>query len=962
VGGPIPEPPTGAHPWRRQLQRRSHWWWSMPAGSCTCRAAYAQRINGRVPAGPAPERPASGTQPWDLSEVRTVESLGMVLRQLRRRHARRAGGAQLSYRELAAATGWSHGVIGGYLAGTVLPPTDRFDVLIRLLGASPTEQGALATARDRVEESRRRGMAHDEPDPDLPESALPDADLPDAVLADAVLPDAARPDLAAPGAELPGSGLPVPRQLPAAVFGFTGRVAALTAMDTLMAESRQAATGLICTVSGTAGVGKTALTLRWAHQIADCFPDGQLYMDLRGYDTEPPVSPTDALAGLLRSLGLAGGEIPNDMAERAATYRSLLAGRRILVVLDNAYAPEQVRPLLPGTPSCVVVVTSRDALAGLVARDGARRIDLDVLTDTDAIALLRTLIGPRVDTEPAAARALADRCARLPLALRVAAELVTADPARPIADLVAELGIEQRGLDLLDDRGDPRTAVRAVFSWSYRHLSPASARAFGLLALHPGRDIDIYALAALADSGLQEARAVIGELTRAHLVERSGITSYLIHDLLRAYAVETADVASARHAALTRLFDYLLRASIMATDTLFPYDRHNTPDAGPARTPMPDLRRPEDAMRWLDQQRQNLVAVALHASRHGWPQHSIDLSRALYRHFEVGGHYQDALAVHSGAARHEANGAEAVLANLGATYFWLGSQHEAQDCFERSLAGHRGTGDRDGEARALGRLGLVHERLGDYRQALEHMRDALASYRRIGNRHGEGTQLVNIGALYRRLGRYEEATQYQRDAATVFRALGDRRLEGYALGNLGAVESLLGRHWDAVHHLEQALANCREANDRGGEGSALGTLGAIYRRLGRLTQAVEHLQQALVISRETADRSLESETLNAIGATLRDLRQPAPALAHYRAALALTQRTGDRQENANALNGIAEVLEGANQLDIAHGYWRRAHAIYVELGLPEADTLRSRLGGAARRVIGTLDDESGQQG
>jgi hypothetical protein len=377
------------------------------------------------------------------------------------------GGAQLSYRELAAATGWSHGVIGGYLAGTVLPPTDRFDVLIRLLGASPAEQGALATARDRVEESRRRAIPPDRPDTRLPGTAQagsgssravpPGSGLPGSGLPGSGLPDIGLPDIGLGGTGLPSVRQPVSRQLPASVSGFTGRVAALAEMDALLDESRRSASGLICAVSGTAGVGKTALTLRWAHRIADGFSDGQLYLDLRGYDSEPPVSPTDALASFLRSLGMAGGDIPNDLAERAATYRSLLASRRILVVLDNAYAPEQVRPLLPGTPSCVVVVTSRDALAGLVARDGARRIDLDVLSDAEAIALLRGLIGHRVGAEPEAARALAAKCARLPLALRVAAELATADPVRPIADLVAELDTEQRGLDLLDDRGDPRS-------------------------------------------------------------------------------------------------------------------------------------------------------------------------------------------------------------------------------------------------------------------------------------------------------------------------------------------------------------------------------------------------------------------------------------------------------------------------------------------------------------------------
>ncbi|HEX4705750.1 MAG TPA: helix-turn-helix domain-containing protein, partial [Pseudonocardiaceae bacterium] len=285
--------------------------------------------------------------------MRTLAELAQVLRELRRRHARRLHSAEPTYRELAAATGWSHGIIGEYLAGRVLPPTDRFDVLVRLLGATPAEQGVLATARDRVDEGRRRGSL------------------------------------------IAG----VPRQLPLDVFGFTGRVGQLAELDALL-ERRSVA--LISAVAGTAGVGKTALAVRWAHRVADRFPDGQLYLDLRGYDPQRPVSPDEALAGFLRALGVDGMDIPGELAERAARYRTVLAGRRVLVVLDNASGPDQVRALLPGTPSCFTLVTSRDDLTGLVARDGARRIDLDTLSERDSTALLRTLLGPRVDDDPAA--------------------------------------------------------------------------------------------------------------------------------------------------------------------------------------------------------------------------------------------------------------------------------------------------------------------------------------------------------------------------------------------------------------------------------------------------------------------------------------------------------------------------------------------------------------------------------
>jgi tetratricopeptide (TPR) repeat protein len=878
-------------------------------------APIDSRVRGKDGAG-GPARPDAGP----AAEPRTLADLARVLRGLRRRLARQQGGPELTYRELAAMTGWSHGIIGEYLTGRVLPPTDRFDVLVRLLGAGPAEQGALATARDRVEESRRRTP---------------------------------------PGGAL--TGALVPRQLPVDVFGFTGRASQLADLDALLehglpghgppAHGAIRPAALISAVAGTAGVGKTALAVRWAHRVAGRFPDGQLYIDLRGYDPERPVAPAEALARFLRSLGMDGAKIPGETAERAACYRTMLAGRRMLVVLDNAHAADQVRPLLPGTPSCFVLVTSRDDLTGLVARDGARRIELDMLTAAEAVTLLRTLIGPRVDADVTAANALAERCLRLPLALRIAAELATAHPDMTPADLLADLHDEQRRLDLLNAAGDPRTAIRSVFSWSCQHLTGDAARGFALLGLHPGPDIDTYAMAALAGSELRQARALVAELARAHLIERAGPGRYTMHDLLRAYAIErvtTSVRAAARHAAVSRLFGYYSGTAAAAMNTLFPHERRSRPDVRPPRTPAPPVGERAGAAAWLDQQRPSLVAIAVYAASHGWPRHSIDLSCTLWRAFEVGGHYQEALAVHTSAAEaalKHGRGRASVLANLGSIHWWLGNHREAQTYFEQSLAGHRQAGEAEGEARALARLGLVRERLGRYGEAVAHMRDALAIYRRTGNRYGEGAQLVNLGSLHRRLGRYATAAEHHQQAATVFAEICDPRLEGYALGNLGAVCSLLGRHAEALTYLGTALANCRQAGDRGGEGSALAAIGAVYQRQERYPQALGNLHHALAISRETGDRSLETETLNTLGDTLRAMRQPESALARHRAALDLTENTHDRFEQARALDGIAQVLDDTGQPTQAHQYWREALAIYSALGVPEAEQARAHLNG-----------------
>jgi DNA-binding SARP family transcriptional activator len=329
-----------------------------------------------------------------------------------------------------------------------------------------------------------------------------------------------------------------PAQLPAAVAGFTGRDGELRELDRLLGEAEvdSAGAGVLITVSGAAGVGKTALALRWAQRGRHRWPDGQLYLDLRGCDPDPPVEPADALARLLAGLGVPTSDIPADAADRAARYRTETSGRRMLALLDNAASTDQVRPLLPGAMSGAVLVTSRDTLPGLVARHGARRLDLDRLPSTDAVPLLRALIGDRVAAEPEAASALAEQCARLPLALRIAAEVAISQPTRPLRALVDDLTDPARRLDLLDAGGDARTGLRAVFGWSYRRLDPDQAEAFRRLGAHPG-PFELATAQRLIRTDGGQARALLDALTRAHLVEP--VPPYWqLHDLLRAYAAE----------------------------------------------------------------------------------------------------------------------------------------------------------------------------------------------------------------------------------------------------------------------------------------------------------------------------------------------------------------------------------------------------------------------------------------
>jgi hypothetical protein len=403
----------------------------------------------------------------DAAMVRTVPELARLLRFLRRREARKRDGAALTYRELAARTGWSHAIIGEYLAGTALPPSDRFDQLIQILGATRSELGALATARDRVEELRR-------------------------------------PNRAA-AARTAATAERVPRELPAPVPGFVGRQTQLAELNRIAASVGQEAGLPIAAICGGGGVGKTALAVHWAHRRAADFPDGQLYIDLRGFSAREPVTAVDALGRFLHALGVDPDRVPAGVDERASRYRTLLAGRRMLVVLDNAVSAEHVRPLLPGSATCMVVVTSRDSLAGLVAADGAQRIQLDVLAESDGLSLLRSLLPDRVEAQPEEARELVRLCGGLPLALRVAAEVAASRPDEPLRDIVAELGGDPERLELLDAGDDPNT-IRSVLSWSYRRLSSGAARLFRLLGADPGPDLSLAAAASLAGVSLSTAR------------------------------------------------------------------------------------------------------------------------------------------------------------------------------------------------------------------------------------------------------------------------------------------------------------------------------------------------------------------------------------------------------------------------------------------------------------------------
>ena len=740
-----------------------------------------------------------------------------------------------------------------------------------------------------------------------------------------------------------GTGPPVPRELPADVQGFTGRAAELAELDQLIAgdgepaDAALPASVVISAVAGTAGVGKTTLAVHWAHRVRDRFPDGQLYVDLRGYDPGDPVRPADALGSFMRALGVAAPDIPDDLSERASRYRSMLDGRRMLVVLDNAAAVEQVRPLLPGTPSCAVVVTSRDSLTGLVARNGARRLDLDLLPLPDAVALLRALIGARVDADPGSAAALAEQCARLPLALRVAAEFAAARPDLPLAQLAGEMAREQRRLDLLQAGDDPRTGVRGVFSWSYRHLPADAARAFRLIGLHPGPDLDAYAAAALTSSTLDRSRDLLDLLARASLIQPARAGRYGMHDLLRTYASQlAAQDGDDERAALTRLFDYYLAAAGAAIGLLVPGERRSQRGVPEPVTLIPPLAGQAAARGWLDRERPALTAAAYRATR-GWPRHAADLVGIVWRHVETGGHYTDAISASTraleAARRAGDRASEAYALNALGIIERLGSDRQAVAYLRQALALFREIGDQFGIACSLTIMGSCDWRQGRYRQAARHRRQALVLFREIGDAPGEAQVLLGLGLAEAQQGHYPAAADHFRQAHACYTELGDQHGRAHALGNLGLIDGQLGRYPEAAARLQQALALFLEVKDRNGTAGMLTGLGRLACHLGRYAEAARHHRQALALVRETGKRTGEAQALNGLGEVLLAIGQPGEARAQHAMAAALASQFGNKHEQARACNGLGAALLAAGLPDQA----RREHAAALSLAVQSGD-------------------------
>ncbi|MFC4031725.1 BTAD domain-containing putative transcriptional regulator [Streptomyces polygonati] len=668
-----------------------------------------------------------------------------------------------------------------------------------------------------------------------------------------------------------------PAQLPADIASFVGRQDELARSRALLEPDDQGAHApvVIGAISGMAGVGKTTLAVRWAHMVEDRFPDGQLYVNLRGFHPAmPPLSSLEAMRDVIDALGVKPGRMPDSPDALASLYRSLFAGRRFLILLDNARDSEQVRPLLPAAGGCLAIITSRHRLDGLIVADNARFIPLGLLSRAEGVELLIRRLGEqRVTAERAAAEAIVDLCGRLPLALAIASARAVLHPTFPLASIAAELRESQGGLDAFATH-DTRTDARSIFSWSYQALSPAAARLFRLLSLHAAPDIAAPAAASLAGAPLREVRRQLAELVEHHLLTEHTPGRFTCHELLRAYAAELCegqDDERTRAATRRRMVEHYLRSAHTADALLATYrERVTLPDPPPGVFPQ-TFGGPFEAADWFQRERQVLLAMVEQAARHTaegdascW-QLAATLEIFLDRH----GRWQE--------------------------------QHHIQTT---ALDAARRTGDLPGQANALRALGFAACRLGAHDEARRCLSRALDLFDRLadpigmGRTHRYSAFLANVMKDHRR------ALDHYRRAADCYTPIGYATGQAAILNEIGWTHLLMGEYESTLLHCEQAVTMHQEIGDQCGEAAAWDSLGYARHHLRRYEEALTGYGHAIDLYRRTGDRSLEADTLVHAGDSHHARSDPRRAEQVWRQALELY----DRLDHPDAA-GVRERLE-----------------------------------------------------
>ncbi|MEV0645593.1 BTAD domain-containing putative transcriptional regulator [Phytomonospora sp. NPDC050363] len=655
---------------------------------------------------------------------------------------------------------------------------------------------------------------------------------------------------------------PAAAQLPMGITAFSGRAEALAGLDAMLGQDGSGAR--TCAISGTAGVGKTALAVHWAHTVRGRFPDGQLYVNLRGFDPEKsPMDPAEAVGGFLDALGVPPSRIPVGLQAQSALYRSILADRRVLVVLDNARDVEQIRPLLPAASAGFAVVTSRTQLTGLIAAGTAHPVNLDVLSRDEAADLLAVRLGrPRVAAEPEAVDRIIDRCARLPLALAIVAARAAVQPGFGLDVLADELDASAGVLDAFDSR-DPGTDLRSTFSWSFQALGTHAARLFRLLGLHAGPDISVQAAASLAGVTPQRARRLLLELDQARMLDEHVPGRYAFHDLLRSYACELAYCCGhreEREEALRRLMDYYLHTAVRASTLLDPNRQGLAVGERAPGVAAESHVTHDDAVSWLRAEHRVLLNAVDSAHKCGFDTHAWQLAWAL----------------------------TPFLRRKGLGREWIATMRTALRATARSR-------DVEGRATAHYLMAVAQYRHGSRAESAEHVEAALARYRELGDHYGQACCRFLMCWQYEEKGDWEGALGEAGEVLALYRRAGHRAGEGRALASLAWYRARLGDHRSALDECLSALAVLREVNDPGGQASTWDTIGFVHRELADHDLAIDAYRNSVRLYRQLDDRFNVVTPLVHLGHTYLDTGATDATRLVWRQALDVLEELGNPQ-------------------------------------------------------------------
>ncbi len=720
--------------------------------------------------------------------------------------------------------------------------------------------------------------------------------------------------------------------LPPQAREFVGRTDELAALTREPGDSPR-----VSVIEGMPGVGKTALAVRAARMIADQYPDGTFYLSFHTHDPRSPaLDPADALHRLLRMLNVPATQIPDTVGERAALWRAQLSRRRAVVILDDAARHDQIRPLLPSSGHCLVLITARRRLPDL---EGARVLNLDVLPISDAIALFTDIAGSCAAGHADEVATAVRLCGQLPLAIQLAAGRLAQGHPHRLADLVEELSHPPARLG---STGPASPEVMSAFDLSYRALEPDHQRFFRRLGVNPCSDVSLQGAAALGGGTLAEAEKAIAALLDHHLLVRAPAGQFRFHDLIRGYAAVRAvrdDPATEQRQAVGRLLDYYLYTADQADRVLHPFrNRIPVPVSYPPAT-SPVLGTPEDAASWLELEWRNILQAAQYAGRHEWKRQCADLTHVLIGFVEIKGCWDEAIAAQTlalQACRDLADPARFARASLELSVVsqQAGRHEETLTLAEEAAAIYQSLADQRGLAEAFDQIGLANQRAARSREALAYFHEARTLYSNVADTHGMATALSHTGIACWHLGHYPDALTHLSEALSLYRDVGDKRGEAKMLNNLGKMQLHCGYHREALESFERSLEIFSEIGGAQNQAILYHNIGSVHHYKGSYENGLAAYRRALAIYRDIGDLPDEADVLNDIGAIYQCAECYEEALIHYQKARAIAEEIGNVSEQVIALRGLADVRRGSGRFGDAFDNYHTALRLAREIGDP----------------------------